>query len=90
MGAGHGLGLDECGKGQADRPEAHSAQDGPSDAVSEQRASEILGVSRKTLRNWRSQGHALPYLKYGGRNGLVRYVMSELLAWRNAHRRGRT
>lgn len=76
---------DPAGAERADGAGGHSGDE----AVSEQRASEILGVSSKTLRNWRWQGRCPPHLKYGGRNGPVRYVVSELLAWRDAHRRGR-
>lgn len=60
-----------------------------SEAVSAQRAGELLGVATKTLANWRASVIGPPFIKYGGRNGPVRYVLGELLAWREAQRRAR-
>jgi hypothetical protein len=56
-------------------------------AVTEGEAARLLGLSGKTLRNWRSARRDGPiYLKYG-RGGAIRYRISDLLAWRDAHRR---
>lgn len=41
-------------------------------------AARILGVTEKTLRNWRSQRIHLPYIHIGGR---VRYRRADLKAW---------
>lgn len=58
------------------------------EAISAQQASDVLGVAVKTLANWRAAALGPPYRKYGSRNGPVRYVLSELIAWRDTHRRG--
>ena len=58
-------------------------------AVTETEAAQILGISPKTLRNWRCLGKGPPSVKYGGRNGPVRYVVAEVVAWQQAHRRNR-
>jgi hypothetical protein len=52
-------------------------------AVGSSEAAKILGVSPKTLANWRSLGIGPPFLKYGGRLGPVRYRLADLLAWRD-------
>lgn len=57
-------------------------------AVSAQQASAILGVTEKTLANWRAAALGPPFLKYGSRNGPVRYILNELIAWRDTHRHG--
>lgn len=57
--------------------------------VSARQASEVLGVAEKTLANWRAAALGPPFLKYGNRNGPVRYVLGELIAWRDAHRGGK-
>lgn len=59
-------------------------------AVTEQRAAQLLGLSVKTLRNWRGDQIGPPYLKYGGRNGPVRYLLSDLIEWRGSHKRNTT
>jgi hypothetical protein len=58
-------------------------------AVSEAEAARILGMSRKTLRNWRCLGRGAPFVKYGSRNGAVRYVLADLLAWQQANKQNR-
>ncbi len=57
------------------------------DAVPDREAARILGVSVKTLSNWRWRQIGPPYLKYTGRHGSVRYLLSDLAAWQQAHRR---
>lgn len=57
------------------------------DAVGEHQAAQILGLSVKTLRNWRWQHIGPPFVKFGQR-GPVRYILGELLAWRAEHRHG--
>ena len=44
----------------------------------------MLGVSPKTLANWRCLGIGPQFLKYGGRLGLVRYRLVDLAAWQDA------
>jgi predicted DNA-binding transcriptional regulator AlpA len=48
------------------------------DYVGEIQAAHLLGVSRKTLRNWRYQGKGPPYHKLGAR---VRYRLGEVTQW---------
>ena len=59
-------------------------------AVNDADAARILGMSRKTLANWRSRGVGPIYLKYGGRQGAVRYTIADLKTWRNAQRHNRS
>jgi hypothetical protein len=56
-------------------------------AVSEKVAAGVLGLSAKTLSDWRWRQIGPPYLKYSGRHGSVRYLLSDLLTWQQAHRR---
>ncbi|WP_311777639.1 helix-turn-helix domain-containing protein [Trueperella abortisuis] len=58
-------------------------------------AAAFLGVSVKTLTNWRSLGRGPAYLKYdlggipdgqGRRRGSVAYKVRDLLAFMSAHR----
>jgi hypothetical protein len=44
---------------------------------STEEAAQILGISRKTLQNWRWAGSSLPYLVIGRRT--VRYLGSSLI-----------
>lgn len=47
--------------------------------LDEWQAAEHIGVSRKTLANWRSRkGHSLPYYRHGRK---PRYLLSEVDAW---------
>jgi hypothetical protein len=55
-------------------------------ALPERQAAQILGVSTKTLRNWRWRRVGPPFVKYSQRGGPVRYILGELIAWRDAHR----
>lgn len=53
-------------------------------AVGTSEAARMLGVSPKTLANWRCLGIGPQFLKYGGRLGLVRYRLVDLAAWQDA------
>ncbi len=59
-------------------------------AVDETEAASILGLSPATLRKMRCLGPQekglpeIPYVKYSSR--CVRYIVSDLEAWRNSHR----
>jgi hypothetical protein len=59
-------------------------------AVDEKRAAEILGLAPATLRKMRSLGPqekglpAIPFVKYSAK--CVRYIVSDLEAWRDGHR----
>ncbi len=68
-----------------------TAREGPGavlpEAATPRDAARVLGLAEKTLANWRAAAFGPPYVKYGSRNGPVRYVLSELVAWRDAHRR---
>ena len=50
---------------------------------------EVLGVSVKTLRNWRVNGRGPPYykLKRGNKQGMVRYSPPECVDWMKTFRR---
>ena len=48
--------------------------------LAERDVATILGVSVKTLRNWRISGRGPPFLKLGC-NGLVRYDSSVIVEW---------
>lgn len=64
-------------------------------ALSPAEAASFLGVSVKTLTNWRSLGKGPAYLKYdlggtldgqGRRRGSVAYKVKDLLEFMSAHR----
>ena len=49
--------------------------------ITETEAAALLGVSVPTMRRWRHEGHAAPGAhRYP--NGTIRYVRSDVLAWR--------
>ncbi len=55
-------------------------------ALSTREAAYIVGVSAKTLINWRYlKKTGPPFHKYGA-HGPVRYLLSDLIAWQQAHR----
>jgi predicted DNA-binding transcriptional regulator AlpA len=57
-------------------------------ALTTREAAHIVGVSAKTLINWRhlKMKTGPPFHKYGP-HGPVRYLLSDLIAWQQAHRR---
>ena len=62
------------------------------DAFNAKEAAAFLGVTAKTLSNWRSQGQGPDYVKYGStidkkgrKRGSVVYLPSVLQAYRDAH-----
>lgn len=49
----------------------------------------ILGVSVRTLCDWRYEGRGPDYYAFGGKgpgSRMVRYAMDDVLAWAAAHR----
>jgi len=68
-------------------PSAHSGDDAIIPAAE---VALLLGVSMRTLANWRWRRTGPPFMKYGGDKGPVRYRLSDLRAWQEAHRRGPT
>lgn len=57
--------------------------------MNECEAAEFLGVSAKTLRNWRCAGTVdLPFYKIGGRS--IRYRRGDVITFRNKQRRTST
>lgn len=63
------------------------AQRPASRCVSNKEAARILGLSPKTLSNWRVQGLGPRFLKYGARGGAIRYLVADLHAWQDAQMR---
>lgn len=59
-------------------------------ALSTKEAAAILGLSHKTLNNWRCQGKGPAFQKGPGPQGAVRYPLSTLSAWRSEHMRKST
>lgn len=64
-------------------------------ALTSTEAADFLGVSPKTLNNWRSQGRGPAYVKYTGatdglgrQRGTVGYRLGDLRAFVEAHRVG--
>jgi hypothetical protein len=57
------------------------------EVVNSVQAAKVLGVTPKTLANWRALKIGVRYIKYGGRCGPVRYRLSDLLAWQEARTR---
>lgn len=55
--------------------------------VSPEDAAERLGVTAATLGNWRWSGHGPRHVKVGSR---VRYRLSDLADWLDAHTRSST
>ncbi len=59
--------------------------------INEREAARILGLEPATLRRWRCQppaGGSPPYRKYGtSHTAVVRYLVSELLVWRESRKR---
>jgi hypothetical protein len=56
-------------------------------AVDSTHAAEVLGITCKTLANWRCLGVGPQFIKHDGRNGAVRYRLVDLVAWQDARRR---
>ena len=44
-------------------------------------AAALIGISEKTLRNWRSLGEGPPYLRAGGPGSRVLYRYKDLEKW---------
>jgi len=55
------------------------------DYVTDERAAELLHVSKAALRQWRYEGRGPRYTKAGGRK--VLYRKSELVRWLEANER---
>lgn len=63
----------------APRPARRSTGLEPADLLTPEQASQLLGVSVKTLASWRSTGrNALPYIRCGAR---IRYQHHALAEW---------
>jgi hypothetical protein len=56
----------------------------PEPALPPVEAATFLGVSAKTLANWRSLGQGPAYTQYHGRR--VAYLVEDLVAFRSANR----
>jgi predicted DNA-binding transcriptional regulator AlpA len=60
----------------------------PAAALTEHDVAPIIGVRVKTLRNWRVQGLGPRFVRTGRK--LVRYRLSDVLAWQEANLRSST
>jgi predicted DNA-binding transcriptional regulator AlpA len=56
--------------------------------LNERETAAIIGASPKTLRNWRVKGNGPRFIKTGSK--LVRYRLSDILAWQEANVRHST
>lgn len=54
-------------------------------AVDTKEAARILGISHRTLENFRLRGGGPAYVRVGAGGKLVRYRLSALSAWMDAH-----
>ena len=50
-------------------------------AVSERHGADLIDISHDTLRRYRRMGTGPRYVRVGGPNGPVRYLVSSLRAW---------
>jgi Helix-turn-helix domain len=65
-------------------------QAGSTSVLSTYEAARFIGVSPRTLMNWRWRRIGPSFMKYGDGNGAVRYLVSDLREWLQRHiRRGR-
>ena len=56
-------------------------------ALTSVQAGDFLGLSPKTLANWRAQGVGPSYIRYShGRAGRIAYRHDDLIAFMEAHR----
>jgi predicted site-specific integrase-resolvase len=49
--------------------------------LTEERVADMLGLSVKTLQNWRALGEGPRYYRPKGRRGLVYYLLEDILDW---------
>lgn len=57
-------------------------------AVTTEDAAAMLGISPKTLANWRVLGRGPAYVRVGARRSPVLYRVDDLEAWLDSHRVG--
>jgi predicted DNA-binding transcriptional regulator AlpA len=50
-------------------------------AVDERLAADIISLSHDTLRRYRRQGTGPRFCRIGGPNGVVRYLVADLISW---------
>ena len=79
-------GVDRCSPRQALIAEMGSRSADHDVAVDTHTAAQMLGLAAKTLVNWRALGMGPPAIKYPGRGGPVRYLVSDLRNWLDQHR----
>lgn len=68
--------------------EENTKQLDPDAALTEAQAAEFLGYSRSCLKSWRWVGKGPKFIKQKtgkGNRGSVRYLRSELIAWRKTN-----
>lgn len=59
-------------------------------AVDAKIAGKLLGLSPKTLANWRVKGIGPSFVKGPGKRGAVRYQLGAIAAWQKSHLRNST
>ena len=62
----------------------------PADSVDTEIAAAFLGFSPDTLSNWRYLGRGPKYWPSDSKRGAVRYLVADLIAWRDRRRRNST
>ncbi len=63
------------------------AADRPPRLLCEKSAAKYLGISPRTLRNWRDEGEGPEFLQLEGKEKLTRYDIYELDKWISEHPR---
>lgn len=64
---------------QSATPDTQYAPEHLDKLIPESSAADFLGISPRTLQNWRVRGGGPPYVKVAGKT--VRYRFRDLLAW---------
>jgi len=49
--------------------------------LTDQLSGRLLGVRPATLYRWRRAGSGPPYIKFGGKRGIIRYRQSDIREW---------
>jgi hypothetical protein len=77
-------------KAQKSAHKAHLSKIAGTFALNSKAAARILGLSAKTLANWRVKGAGPAFVKSPGQRGAVRYTLKSLQTWQASHLRSST